>query len=149
MTFQEGGRGTSRIVLQHGRISHNIARSNLLPHCQFCKPVTPSQFQLMHSLQAAIYFKNCITKRWCLATNEKDPDDPSTVLYSPVNNMEKAEIRRITVRLLQTVEDVISRQLIESIRVSLLLTVPRSDPDGSRGLLHQVALHDAGSHVLL
>ena len=68
----------------------------------------------MDSLQAAIYFKNCVTKRWCLQTSEKDPDDPSVVLYEPVNEAEKVEIRKASMQLLATVENAIALQLVES-----------------------------------
>lgn len=69
----------------------------------------------MDSLQASIYFKNCVTKRWCLLTSEKDPDNPSVVLYEPVNEAEKAEIRKANMQLLATIENVIALQLVESI----------------------------------
>ena len=105
-------------------------------------------FYFTNSLQAAIYFKNCVTKRWCLQTSEKDPDNPSVVLYEPVNEAEKAEIRKASMQLLATIENVIALQLVESMPI-LFWASPRSGANRSRGVLHQVAVHDARCRCLL
>lgn len=65
-------------------------------------------------LQVAIYFKNCITKRWCLACNEYDPDNSNVVISIPIDNDEKATIRTSLLSLLVSSPDAISKQLIES-----------------------------------
>ena len=100
------------------------------------------------SLQAAIYFKNCVTKRWCLQTSEKDPDNPSIVLYEPVNEAEKVEIRKASMQLLATIENVIALQLVESMPILFGMS-NRPGANRSRGVLYQVAIHDARRRCLL
>lgn len=105
-------------------------------------------FYFTNSLQAAIYFKNCVTKRWCLQTSEKDPDNPSVVLYEPVNEVEKAEVRKAIMQLLATIENVIALQLVESMPVLFRMS-RRPGANRPRGVLYQVAVHDARCRCLL
>ena len=65
-------------------------------------------------LQAAIYFKNSVTKRWCLNCNETDPDNSAIVVAVPINPEEKAMIRGNIIQLLTSSEDAIARQYVES-----------------------------------
>ena len=59
-----------------------------------------SRDSVTHRLQAAIYFKNSVTKRWCLNCNETDPDNSAIVVAVPINPEEKAMIRGNIVQLL-------------------------------------------------
>lgn len=68
----------------------------------------------MCRLQAAIYFKNSVTKRWCLNCNETDPENSAVVISIPVNPEEKAAIRQIIIQALLNSEEVISKQFAES-----------------------------------
>lgn len=69
---------------------------------------------LIHRLQAAIYLKNSITKRWCLNCNEVGQTEEQAVVESPISPEEKEVIRSTLISLLVTVHDSISKQLIES-----------------------------------
>lgn len=68
----------------------------------------------MRRLQAAIYFKNSVTKRWCLNCNETDPENSVVVIAVPVNPEEKAAIRQNIVQTLLNSEEVIAKQFVES-----------------------------------
>ena len=68
---------------------------------------------LTRSLQAAIYFKNNLSKRWCLNCRETDPDNPSVVIALPINEQEKATIRSSLIQIMVSSEDVLAKQFIE------------------------------------
>lgn len=68
----------------------------------------------------AIYFKNGVTKRWVLNCNENDPDNANIVIATPICYDEKNEIRPILLKLLVSSEDLISKQIIESLNAFLL-----------------------------
>ena len=63
----------------------------------------------------AIYFKNGVTKRWVLNCNENDPDNANIVIATPICDDVKKAIRPILLRLLVSSEDLISKQIIESL----------------------------------
>lgn len=68
----------------------------------------------------AIYFKNGVTKRWVLNCNENDPDNANIVIATPICDDEKKAIRPILLRLLVSSEDLISKQIIESLNSFIL-----------------------------
>ena len=63
----------------------------------------------------AIYFKNGVTKRWVLNCNENDPDNANIVIATPICYDEKNAIRPILLKLLVSSDDLISKQIIESL----------------------------------
>ena len=70
------------------------------------------------SIQAAIYLKNVLSKRWCLHGVEYDPDHSDIITFTPVNEEEKNQMRAKLIPLMALSEGVIARQLVECIMIS-------------------------------
>ena len=85
--------------------------SQLVVGTSFC-PV------IIFSIQAAIYLKNVLSKRWCLHGIERDPDNPEVIASVPVNEDEKNQMRTRLIPLMASSEGVIARQLVECIAAS-------------------------------
>lgn len=85
--------------------------SQLVVGTSFCPVIS-------FSVQAAIYLKNVLSRRWCLHGIEHDPDDPDVIASVPVNEDEKSQMRARLIPLMASSEGVIARQLVECIVIS-------------------------------
>lgn len=81
--------------------------------CRSWLPVHFFPYSLRHRIQAAIYFKNNLSKRWCLNCKEYDTDNPEVVIAVPVNEDEKNQLRARLIPLMASSQDVIARQFVE------------------------------------
>lgn len=80
--------------------------SQLVVGTSFCPVIS-------FSIQAAIYLKNVLSKRWCLHGIEHDPDNSEVITSVPVNEDEKNQMRARLIPLMASSEGVIARQLVE------------------------------------